>query len=228
MASCIDEVVALLPMRNHMVDSSPVPGRRSRIHVVVIVAILVKEGSFVADHIWSYHRWHVAVPDRSEHLQLTTHHHELSPVVYSTEEPRPTRASQFLVTSIQETNLDKEADVSMRDKMIKNAQPFLQPGEQVQAIFEGRVHQHNIKSALMPTAFRHEFVTVAVTDKRILVLDSGRAASGRAKSVMAELPRATPLGPPKGRVHQIRTPEIRINVVKKWHKEIKASDAAIA
>lgn len=118
--------------------------------------------------------------------------------------------------------------MSMRDKMIRNAQPFLEPGEQVQAIFEGRVHQHKIKSALMPSAFRHEFVTVAVTGKRILVLDSGRAGSGRAKSVITELPRATPLGPPKGSVHQIRTPELRINVMKKWHKEIKAADAAIS
>ena len=82
---------------------------------------------------------------------------------------------------------------------------------------------------VIPFYFINEYRVVAVTDRRIVVFDSGRLTVAKAKSVAYELPRATVLGPGKGRLwHRIETGQETLRVHTRFFKDIAQADAAIA
>jgi hypothetical protein len=69
---------------------------------------------------------------------------------------------------------------------------------------------------------------VAVTERRILVLDAGKWSQRTARARVTELPRATRLGPTSGLWTKIETPTGKIYVRRNFFKDVKAADSVIA
>ncbi|MEL7157729.1 MAG: hypothetical protein AAFN30_14155, partial [Actinomycetota bacterium] len=61
--------------------------------------------------------------------------------------------------------------MAIRDKLRANAQPHLEPGEQVQAVFACQSHSAwlMVATGVIPFVIFNTYMTVAVTDRRILV-----------------------------------------------------------
>lgn len=109
--------------------------------------------------------------------------------------------------------------MSASEKIIKNVQPHLAPGETVQAAFAG---QPQIR-------FRvgDRYRTVVVTDRRILVFDSGTFSQTKTKTQLAELPRSTRFGRPQGMLwHQIEVAGERLYVNRRYFKQLEAIEPA--
>ena len=121
-------------------------------------------------------------------------------------------------------------DMALRDKLRAAVQPHLQPGEQLQVVFAAQnTSQWMMLAGIIPFYFVNQYRVVAVTDRRIVVFDSGKLSVAKAKSVAYELPRATVLGPSKGMLwHRIETGHETLRVHTRFFKDIAQADAAIA
>jgi hypothetical protein len=117
--------------------------------------------------------------------------------------------------------------MALRDKVRANAEQYLQPGEQIQAVFLGQtVSPYYIIISywiLLAGGYRG----VVVTDRRILVFKSGKQKTSALKEPLRELPRTTQIGPAKGIWFKIDLGE-RIYVHKRFHKDIAEADAWIS
>lgn len=105
------------------------------------------------------------------------------------------------------------------DKIIKNVQPHLAPGETVIAAFAG---QPQIR-------FRagDRYRTVVVTDRRTLLFDSGTFTQTKTKTLLAELPRDVRFGQPQGMLwHQIEIADEHLYVNRRYFAQLRAIDAA--
>jgi hypothetical protein len=87
--------------------------------------------------------------------------------------------------------------------------------------------QHGTPCAVIALII-NRYRIVAVTDRRILVLDAGKWTQRTARAVVTELPRATRLGPTSGLWTKIETPTGKIYVRRYFFKDVKAADALIA
>lgn len=67
-----------------------------------------------------------------------------------------------------------------------------------------------------------------MTDRRILVLDSGRWSATKATAVVRELPRSTRIGPPTGTIWY-RTESLgeTLRIHRRFHADIERADAAL-
>jgi len=115
--------------------------------------------------------------------------------------------------------------IMIRDKIIENSQKFLDPGEQVQAVAGGQTVSGwwGVLSNLM--YFWNHYRAVIVTDKRILVLDSGKLRMGVPKSVVREVPRNTKIGPAKGLWYKTSALGEKLYFNKRFHKDIETADS---
>ena len=119
--------------------------------------------------------------------------------------------------------------MAIRDKIAKNVQPHLQPGEQIQVVFAGQtmsgwVALFGVIFLLLGNAYR----TVAVTDRRIVVFNSGKMTTTKAKSIVMEIPRGTQIGPASGLWWKCTTLGTKLCVHKRFHKDIEKADAYLA
>lgn len=119
-----------------------------------------------------------------------------------------------------------------RDKLIERASRFLEPDEQVQAIFGARAKNHGIWTWIPfnPFSRRFNYRTVVATDRRYLILDSG-SGPGRARKVLRELPRAVRMGTPESGKKWFTVKALgegldRPRVHKRYYSELQAADAA--
>lgn len=80
---------------------------------------------------------------------------------------------------------------------------------------------------LLPFLLANRYRCVVVTDRRILVLDSGRVATAAPKSIVRVLPRSTRIGPPTGALWYV-TGNLgeTLRIHKRFHPDIQAADAA--
>lgn len=116
--------------------------------------------------------------------------------------------------------------MAIRDKIRDKAQPQLQPGEQIQAVFSGQTQsQWLILLGYILFFILNSYRCVVVTDRRIVVFDSGKFAQANPTSILFEVPRSTRLGPPSGLWHTISFPSEEIRVHKRFHKDIEQADA---
>ena len=115
--------------------------------------------------------------------------------------------------------------MAIRDKMVTKAQPYLQPGEQVQAVFAGqKINQWWVMLSALILLFGNEYRTVVVTDRRILVLRGTRWTQTTIKGVLAELPRGTLIGPASGLWWKCTSLGAPLYVHKRFHKDVLAAD----
>jgi len=117
--------------------------------------------------------------------------------------------------------------LAIRDKIVANSQPFLDPGEVVQHAFPAQTFNGNwaFLSALI-VLFKNSYRCVVVTDRRIAVLDSGKWAQGTPKTLLRSLPRQTQIGPAKGLWYKTENLGERLYIHKRFHKDIAAADTA--
>ena len=118
--------------------------------------------------------------------------------------------------------------MALRDKIAAQAQPHLQPGEQIQGVLSGQTaSNYLIVVGYLPFVLVNRYRTVVATDRRIVVFDSGKFSSSKAKSVVTELPRTHKLGPFSGAAwhrHPVGDETLRIN--RRFKKDMVAIDAA--
>jgi hypothetical protein len=120
--------------------------------------------------------------------------------------------------------------------MRASAAQFVNPGEEIQVVLaaqtgsplvRGIANGFGLIGALLAVSFT-QYRIVAVTGQRILVLDTGRWSLRNARAVIAEMPRATMLGPAKGVWRGIETPAGKVWVHRRFFKDIAAADLAVA
>jgi hypothetical protein len=118
--------------------------------------------------------------------------------------------------------------VALRDKIRQNSQPFLEPGETVQAVFSAQTGPNPYLSIITYLfLFWVRLYAVVVTDRRILVLRSSFWRPSVAVAVEAVLPRATRLGPVSGLWAKL-SPNLNgkdIWVHRRFHKDVDSADA---
>jgi hypothetical protein len=116
--------------------------------------------------------------------------------------------------------------MAIRDTMAKNAEPFLQPGEQIQAVFPAQTTSAymaliSIWIILLKNAYR----VVVVTDRRIIVAKSGRFRMTPVKSIDRELPRSTIIGPTSGLWYRCENLGSKLYINKRFHKDVDVADS---
>src|ERR1700722_14826816 len=94
----------------------------------------------------------------------------------------------------------KEGSMAVRDVMRASAAQFVEPGETIEQVF-GAQTASPLTAPLIGSLIAliiNRYRIVAVTDRRILVLDAGKWTQRTARAVVSELPRSTRLGPTPG------------------------------
>ena len=121
--------------------------------------------------------------------------------------------------------------MALRDKLQERMQPFLEPGEQVQQVFQAQTGPSPWWMFLTNVIiFATKWHVVAVTDRAIVVARSPWWVATKPKELVARLPRSTQLGPMKGLwggpLHL--TPDGKKSWVhKRFHKDVEAADMAL-
>jgi hypothetical protein len=116
-----------------------------------------------------------------------------------------------------------------QDEIKRNAQPLLQPGEEIQAAILAQTFNSLVTLLLGPViVFGKPFRPIVVTNRRILVFRSGGFRMTKLSAASDELPRNTPLGPASGRRWYRTTALGRpIYIFPSFYGEVAAADAAI-
>jgi hypothetical protein len=118
--------------------------------------------------------------------------------------------------------------MAIRDKIRKNAEPHLQPGETVQVVFAAQTtSQWFALISYWIIIFKNSYRVVVVTDRRILVCRSGRLTTTPIKAVLSEWPRATKIGPASGLWYKCDSLGERLYIHKRFHKDVAAADSAV-
>jgi hypothetical protein len=117
--------------------------------------------------------------------------------------------------------------MEIRDKRLRTAIPFLPPGEPVQAVFCGQTaNQYLAYLGGIWFFLLNRYRIVVVTSQRMVVLDTGKMSMAKCRSVVAELPRSTRLGPPSGMWHVIEYGDgQKLRVHRKFFKVLTDVDA---
>ena len=103
--------------------------------------------------------------------------------------------------------------MAVRDRLGKDAAQYLEPGEQVQAVFYAK----------RPTMQYNDRAVVA-TDRRLLLLRLN--FRGRARGLAGEVPRETKLGPCRGFMHPIDAFGTSLAVNFRFFKDVAEADRA--
>lgn len=116
--------------------------------------------------------------------------------------------------------------MAIRDSMRDSAATFTRPDEQIQAVFGAQTASPMMIPLVgaIITLIVNKYRIFAVTDQRILVLDAGKMSMKQARGVVAELPRATRLGPPSGIWHKVETGSEKLRVHRRFFKDIAIAD----
>ena len=116
--------------------------------------------------------------------------------------------------------------IAIRDRIQEKASPFLQPGEQMQAVFAAQTFsQYWAIFGFVIMMFKNAYRAVVVTDKRIIVFNTGKFSQTNVKSVVRELPRATRIGPAHGLWYRTEALGERLYIHTRFTKDIAAADA---
>ena len=114
---------------------------------------------------------------------------------------------------------------NIRDKIIKKAEPHLQPGETaVTAFFAQTKPWWWMLMGYILFIALNRYRTVVVTTQRILVFDSGRWSTTKVGDLVREVPRSVRLGPPSGVWYSTDVLGEPLNIHKRFHKDINLAD----
>jgi hypothetical protein len=118
--------------------------------------------------------------------------------------------------------------MALRGKLTRRTAPFLEPGEQIQAIFIARsgASPYWLVISTWIVLLTRGYVVVMATDRAIVVLRSGWFARAKPKSLLARLPRQ-PMDEPSGLWAALNLGGARYWAHRRFHKDIRAANAAI-
>jgi hypothetical protein len=119
--------------------------------------------------------------------------------------------------------------MAIREKIADRAKPYLAEGEHVQVTLAAQtMSQWWVLLTFFILLFGNRYRSIVVTDRRILVLDTGRLSMANAKAVVRELPRATRIGPSTGGIWY-RTESLgeTLRINRRFYKDIERADAAV-
>jgi hypothetical protein len=117
--------------------------------------------------------------------------------------------------------------MAIRDKLRANAQPHLQPGEQIQAVMAAQAASPFLAIiSYWIIIAKNAYRIIVVTDRRILLCTTGRLTVTPVKAVLREYPRSTRLGPPSGLWHTTEALGEKLWIHKRFAKDIEAADSA--
>jgi hypothetical protein len=126
--------------------------------------------------------------------------------------------------------------MALRDAMRASAAQFLNPGETTQEVLGAQTGSPLVRGigsafgllgVLITVAF-NKYRIVAVTDQRILVLDTGRWGMKTARGVVDVLPRGIRLGPARGVWHSLELPSGKVWIHRRFYKDMEAADMMVA
>jgi hypothetical protein len=120
--------------------------------------------------------------------------------------------------------------MALREKLRERVQPYLEPGEQVQAVFTCQTGPSPWFSALsvLIVLFGAKYYVVAATDRRYLVLNASAWVPTKPKGVDRQLPRNTQVGPLSGLWGGGSTfLGKKTHIHKRFHKDVEVADAAV-
>ncbi len=117
--------------------------------------------------------------------------------------------------------------MAIRDKLQRNVQPHLEPGESLQAAFPAQSGPNPYFLFLTYLVFFWiRYAVVAVTDRRILVYKAGAFSTTKPKTLLGTFPRETRLGPLSGLWGKVELGGTRYYVHRRFHKDVVSADAA--
>ncbi|MEV3855596.1 hypothetical protein AB0J38_14860 [Streptomyces sp. NPDC050095] len=116
-----------------------------------------------------------------------------------------------------------DVHIAMRESVT----PFLREDEKLQEVVGAQTHSvYLVYLGFVVFLALNRYRILAFTSQRILVLETGRWNSRKAKGVLGELPRSTRLGKPSGLYHVVRLDDgTKLRVARYFFKDIERADA---
>ncbi len=108
----------------------------------------------------------------------------------------------------------QQMTLPLRGKLRQGAAQYLEPGEQIQAVFLAKRPE-----------MRYNDRAVVATDRRILLLELGMRVS-TVKGVLGEVPRETQLGPCHGVLYPISVFGTDLQVFRRFFRDVAEADRA--
>ncbi len=116
--------------------------------------------------------------------------------------------------------------VAIRDRIKENAQPLLEPGEQIQAVIPAQTKNGWLGAlGIVWLIFVNRYRPILVTDRRIAITDSGKWAMAKPTTIVASLPRNTQIGPASGIWWKSTTLGQPLFIHKRFHKDVELADS---
>jgi hypothetical protein len=103
--------------------------------------------------------------------------------------------------------------MAVRDRLRKGAAPYLKAGGQIQAVFYAK-----------RPGMQYNDRAVVATDRRLLLLKLN--FFGRATGLVGEVPREAKLGPCSGFIHPVDIFGTRLDVSRRFFKDVEEVDRA--
>jgi hypothetical protein len=116
----------------------------------------------------------------------------------------------------------------LREGLARRAQPLLEPGEQIQAIFNGQSGASPYWSLLSTwiVVLTAGYAAIAVTDRSVVVLRNGRFLGTRPIAVKGRFARQ-PLGDPSGLWGSVEVGGTKYWVHRRYHNDVREANKAI-
>jgi hypothetical protein len=116
--------------------------------------------------------------------------------------------------------------VAIRERITENAKKLLEPGEQIQAVIPTQTKSGWLGAlGFIWLIFLNRFRPIVVTDRRIVITDSGRWAQGKPTTIVTSLARSTQIGPPQGLWWKCQSLGQTLYIHKRFHKDVEQADA---
>ena len=116
--------------------------------------------------------------------------------------------------------------MALREKLAERVQPLLEPGEQIRHVFMAQGGISPWVGGLLSILGTQHYV-VAVTDRAIVLINSGKVATTKLGDVDSRLP-LHQIGPVKGIWAKTNTLGKKLYIHRRFHKDVEAADAEVA
>lgn len=117
--------------------------------------------------------------------------------------------------------------MALRDKLRERAQPFLEPGEQIQAVFLAQTGPSPWFAALswLIVLFGAKYYVVVATDRSIVLLNASSMVPSKVKGFDRRLPRGTRFGPLSGLWGKSEALGTKTHIHKRFHGDVEVADS---
>ncbi len=116
--------------------------------------------------------------------------------------------------------------VAIREKIIEHAKPLLEPGEQIQAVIPAQTKNGWLGAlGIFWLIFTNNYRPIVVTDRRIVITESGRWKMAQPTSIYKSLDRNTQIGPASGIWWKSTSLGEPLYIHKRFHKDVDKADS---